>query len=183
MQSGLLSSWIVIPFSCPPFIVYLQVCVLKILLLLVNCERSDDCCRGVGSTVTHHIAYYLLTTQYPQSQTMSLPPTTFGDASVIEALGQHEYRINVHPDFSWGSVAHGGYLFSLLWKVIALHYRTTLQKYDQPDTVAMHLELLRPAPLGEAKVVVKDTRLGKGSSTVHVALVQGGKERVVGYAT
>jgi hypothetical protein len=25
--------------------------------------------------------------------------------------------------------------------------------------------------------------LGKGSSTVHVALVQGGKERVVGYAT
>jgi hypothetical protein len=25
--------------------------------------------------------------------------------------------------------------------------------------------------------------LGKGSSTAHVALVQGGKERVVGYAT
>jgi len=74
-------------------------------------------------------------------------------------------------------------LFSLLSKVIALHYRTTLQKYDQPDTVAMHVELLRPAPLGEAKVVVKDVRLGKGSSTVHVALVQGGKERVVGYAT
>jgi acyl-coenzyme A thioesterase PaaI-like protein len=114
---------------------------------------------------------------------MSLPPTTFGEASVVESLGQHEYRVDIHSDFSWGTVAHGGYLFSLLSKVIALHYRTTLQKYDQPDMVAMHVELLRPAPLGEAKVVVKDVRLGKGSSTVHVALVQGGKERVVGYAT
>jgi acyl-coenzyme A thioesterase PaaI-like protein len=114
---------------------------------------------------------------------MSLPPTTFEQASLIETLGTHEYRINVHPHFSWGTVAHGGYLFSLLWKAIALHSRTTLQKYDQPDTVAMHLEFLRPAPLGEARVVVRDVRLGKGSSTVHVALVQGGKERVVGYAT
>jgi acyl-coenzyme A thioesterase PaaI-like protein len=115
--------------------------------------------------------------------TMSLPPTTFGDASLVESLGQHEYRVTIHPDFSWGTVAHGGYLFSLLSKVIALHYSTTLQKYNQPDTVAMHVELLRPAPLGEAKVVVKDVRLGKGSSTVHVALVQDGKERVAGYAT
>jgi len=114
---------------------------------------------------------------------MSLPPTTFEEASVVESLGTHEYRVSIHPDFSWGSVAHGGYLFSLLSKAIALHYRTTLQKYDQPDTAAMHLELLRPAPLGEAKVMVKDSRLGKGSSTVQVALVQGGKERVVGYAT
>jgi acyl-coenzyme A thioesterase PaaI-like protein len=80
-------------------------------------------------------------------------------------------------------VAHGGYLFSLLWKVIAEHYRTTLGSYDQPDTVAMHVELLRPTALGETVVQVKDVRLGKGSSTVHVALVQGGKERVVGYAT
>jgi hypothetical protein len=88
---------------------------------------------------------------------MSLPPTTFGDASLVEALGQHEYRVTIHPDFSWGTVAHGGYLFSLLSKVIALHYNT--------------------------KVVVKDVRLGKGSSTVHVALVQDGKERVAGYAT
>ena len=114
---------------------------------------------------------------------MSLPPTTFGDASLVESLGQHEYRVTIHPDFSWGTVAHGGYLFSLLWKAIAEHYRTALKSYDQPDTVAMHVELLRPVPLGEAVIHIKDMRLGKGSSTVHVALVQGGKERVVGYAT
>jgi acyl-coenzyme A thioesterase PaaI-like protein len=114
---------------------------------------------------------------------MSLPPTTFLEASHIQPLGTHEYGVSVHPDFAWGSVAHGGYLFSLLWKVIAEHYRTTLGSYDQPDTVAMHVELLRPTALGEAVVQVKDVRLGKGSSTVHVALVQGGKERVVGYAT
>lgn len=114
---------------------------------------------------------------------MSLPPTTFDDASRVKSLETHEYQVSIYPDFAWGSVAHGGYLFSLLWKVIAEHFRSTLQSYAQPDTVALHVELLRPAPLGEARVHVKDVRLGKGSSTVHVALVQGGKERVVGYAT
>jgi hypothetical protein len=118
-----------------------------------------------------------------QELEMSLPPTTFSEASHIQSLGTHQYGVVIHPDFAWGSVAHGGYLFSLLWKVIAEHYRTTLASYDQPDTVAMHVELLRPTALGEAVVQVKDARLGKGSSTLHVALVQGGKERVVGYAT
>lgn len=94
---------------------------------------------------------------------MSLPPTKFEDASRVESLGSHEYGIKVHPDFAWGSVAHGGYLFSLLWKAIAEHYRTTLKSYDQPDTVAMHVELLRPVPLGEAVIQVKDVRLGKRS--------------------
>jgi hypothetical protein len=94
---------------------------------------------------------------------MSLPPTKFEDASRIEPLGSHEYAIKVHPDFAWGTVAHGGYLFSLLWKAIAEHYRTTLKSYDQPDTVAMHVELLRPVPLGEAVIQIKDVRLGKGS--------------------
>jgi acyl-coenzyme A thioesterase PaaI-like protein len=114
---------------------------------------------------------------------MSLPPTTFEDASRVEPLGSHEYRVNIHPDFAWGSVAHGGYLFSLLWRSITEHNRTTLRKYDQPETVAMHVELLRPVPSGDAVIQIKDVRLGKGSSTVHVALWQGGKERVVGYAT
>jgi hypothetical protein len=118
-----------------------------------------------------------------QEPDMSLPPTTFSKASHIQPFGTHEYSVVIHPDFAWGSVAHGGYLFSLLWKVIAEHYQTTLASYDQPDTVAMHVELLRPTALGEAVVQVKDVRLGKGSSTAHVALVQGGKERVVGYAT
>lgn len=114
---------------------------------------------------------------------MSLPPTNFEQASRIQSLSSHEYGIEVHADFSWGSVAHGGYLFSLLWEVIAEHFRSTLTSYDQPDTIAMHVELLRPVPLGRAEVKVKDVRLGKGSSSVHVSLVQGGKERVVGYAT
>lgn len=114
---------------------------------------------------------------------MSLPPTTFEDASHVQSLGTHEYRVTIAPTFSWGSVAHGGYVFSLLWKAISEHFRSTLAEYAQPDTVAMHVELLRPAPVGEGFVRIKDVRLGKGSSTVHVSLEQGGKERVVGYAT
>lgn len=114
---------------------------------------------------------------------MSLPPTNFEQASQIQSLSSHNYQVDIHADFSWGTVAHGGYLFSLLWKVIAEHFRSSLASYDQPDTIAMHVELLRPAPLGKAEVKVKDVRLGKGSSSVHVSLEQGGKERVVGYAT
>ena len=130
-----------------------------------------------------HCSIPLIQPSEPSCVTMSLPPTEFEDASRVQSRGTHEYAIKVHPDFAWGSVAHGGYLFSLLWKAIAEHYQTTLKSYDQPDTVAMHVELLRPVPLGEAVIHVKDVRLGKGSSTVHVALVQDGKERVVGYAT
>ena len=70
----------------------------------------------------------------------------------------------------------------MLWKAVAEHYRTTLKSYDQPDTVAMHVELLRPVPMGEAVIRIKDVRLGKGSSTVHIALGHGGKDRVVAYA-
>lgn len=114
---------------------------------------------------------------------MSLPSPTFGDASRVKSLGSHEYQVGIHPNFAWGSVAHGGYVFSLLWKTIGEHFGSTLASYAQPDTVAMHVELLRPAPVGEAVVRVKDMRLGKASSTVHVSLEQGGKERVVGYAT
>jgi acyl-coenzyme A thioesterase PaaI-like protein len=114
---------------------------------------------------------------------MNSPPTTFLEAAQIEQVSSHEYKANVHPDFSFGPGAHGGFMVALCWRAIGEHFRTTLASYAQPDTVALHSEFLRPGVLGDAKVVVKDVRLGKGSSTVGFALVQGGKEKVLGYAT
>lgn len=113
----------------------------------------------------------------------NLPPTKFEDAAAVTAVGSHEYAVNVHPDFSYGPAGHGGFLQALLWRAIGLHFKTTLSKYDQLDTIALHIEFLRPAATGEARVHVKDVRLGKTSCMVHVSLVQGKTERVVGYAT
>jgi hypothetical protein len=91
---------------------------------------------------------------------MSLPLTSFEDSSRVESLGIHEYNVNVHLDFSWGSMANSGYLFSLLLEVVAEYCRAPLERYAQPDTVALHVELLRPAPLGYAIFQVKGFEVG-----------------------
>ena len=79
--------------------------------------------------------------------------------------------------------AHGGFSTSLLWHAVLKHFETTLAKYSQPDSISLHVEFLRPATLGEVSISVKDAKLGRGTSTVHARLVQGGKERVAGYVT
>lgn len=114
---------------------------------------------------------------------MVWPKVLFEDAAKVTQVGSHEYKANVHPDYSYGPAAHGGFTVALIWRAIAVHYRTTLAKYDLPDTIACHVEFLRPAMLGDVSVQIKDVRLGKASSTVHAALVQKGTERVVVYAT
>lgn len=66
---------------------------------------------------------------------------------------------------------------------ISEHFQQTLKHLDQPDTLTIHLEYLRTATVGGADVIVKDVKLGLHTSTVHISLSQGGKEKVVGYAT
>jgi hypothetical protein len=105
------------------------------------------------------------------------------EAANIKQISSHKYTCNIHPDFCYVKAAHGGSVVSILWRVLAEHYRTTLARQNQPDTVNLHVEFLRGATIGEAEVVVEDVRLGNSSSTVMVKGLQGGKERVVGYFT
>lgn len=107
----------------------------------------------------------------------------FEDAARIEQNGSHEYKANVHADYSYGPAAHGGFLVALVWRSIAMHFKTTLANYNLPDTIACHVEFLRPVALGEVSINIKDVRLGKASSTVHATLTQKGTERVVVYGT
>ena len=86
-------------------------------------------------------------------------------------------------DYSWALVIHGGYLASVILRAISDHFQSTLQDLDQPDTLTLHLEYLRPATAGSADLVVTDVKKGPHTSTIHVALSQGGKEKVAGYAT
>ncbi|KAK6434567.1 hypothetical protein LTR95_009253 [Oleoguttula sp. CCFEE 5521] len=103
---------------------------------------------------------------------------TFVEAARLKAVGSHEYSIHVHEDWSAAAAAHGGNLNALIWRAISLHFQTTLVKQQQPDTVALHFEYLRPGVAGDAMIKIEDVRLGKASSAVQATLSQGGKEKV-----
>lgn len=85
------------------------------------------------------------------------------------------------------SVPHGGYVTSVFLNVIRQHFSTTLSGQKQPHTITLHLEFLRRTSTGPALFTVRDVKLGRQTSTVHVALSQSSenvsREEVVGYAT
>lgn len=68
-------------------------------------------------------------------------------------------------------------------RVSSTHFRTTLSSQNQPHTLALHLEFLRRTQVGPARFVVKDVKLGRQASVIHVTLSQDGREEVVGYVT
>ena len=78
---------------------------------------------------------------------------------------------------------HGGYLASVILRAVSDHFHSTLQDLDQPDTLTLHLEYLRSATAGSADLVITDVKKGSHTSTIHINLNQGGKEKVAGYAT
>ncbi|TVY33022.1 hypothetical protein LSUB1_G007348 [Lachnellula subtilissima] len=109
--------------------------------------------------------------------------TTFGDATAVKALSTHKYSAWFHDDWCIGSVPHGGYVTSIFMQVVATHFNTTLSKQNQPHTIALHLDFLRRTQVGEAHFTVKDTKLGRQASVVHVTLSQAGREEVLGVIT
>ncbi|TVY38444.1 hypothetical protein LOCC1_G005851, partial [Lachnellula occidentalis] len=109
--------------------------------------------------------------------------TTFADATAVKALSTHNYSAWFHDDWCIGSVPHGGYVTSIFKQVVATHFNTTLSKQNQPHTIALHLDFLRRTQAGEAHFTVKDTKLGRQASVVHVTLSQAGREEVLGVIT
>lgn len=78
---------------------------------------------------------------------------------------------------------HGGYVTSCILRVAHTHFSTTLRKQDQPHTLTLHLEFPRRTEIGLATCVVKDVKLGRQTSTIHVTLSQHGREEVLAYIT
>lgn len=66
-------------------------------------------------------------------------------------------------------------------RVASKHFSTTLAKQNQPHTITLHLEFMRRTQIGPATFKVQDMKLGRQASVVHIALVQDGREEVVGY--
>lgn len=66
-------------------------------------------------------------------------------------------------------------------RTASLHFATTLSKQKQPHTLTLHLEFMRRTQKGLAKFVVKEMKLGRQASVIHITLYQDDREEVVGY--
>lgn len=66
-------------------------------------------------------------------------------------------------------------------QVAKTHFSTTLAKQNQPHSITLHLEFVRRTEVGEATFIVRDVKLGRLASTIHISLFQNGREEVLGY--
>ncbi|KAI4093230.1 MAG: hypothetical protein LQ344_003057 [Seirophora lacunosa] len=85
-------------------------------------------------------------------------------------------------------VPHGGFVTSCFLSTASLHFSTTHARRNQPHTITLHLTFLRRTSVGPAHLCVRDVKLGKRTSTVHISLAQASdastaEPSVVGYLT
>lgn len=81
------------------------------------------------------------------------------------------------------TVPHGGYITSCFLQVAKTHFSKTLSAQNQPHTITLHLEFVRRTEVGPATFKVRDVKVGRLTSTVHISLFQNGREEVIGYLT
>lgn len=81
----------------------------------------------------------------------------------------------------------GGYITSVFQSVARMHFETTLKKQNQPHVLALGLNFLRRTEAGPALFTVKEVKLGRQTSVVHITLTQNMnnevREEVIGYIT
>ncbi|OCL08296.1 hypothetical protein AOQ84DRAFT_318725, partial [Glonium stellatum] len=109
--------------------------------------------------------------------------SSWDEATAIQIIDSHTYSANFPDDWCIGKVPHGGFVTGCFLRVVAIHFQTTLSQQNQPHTITLHLEFLRRTQEGPAVFVVKDVKLGRQTSVVHVTMSQDGREEVVGYIT
>ncbi|KAI1767761.1 thioesterase-like superfamily-domain-containing protein [Hypoxylon sp. FL1150] len=108
---------------------------------------------------------------------------SFAEATAVKAIDSHTYAVHLDTEWCVGSVPHGGVITSVFLRVAATHFNTTLAAQNQPHTISLHLEFLRRTQEGAGTLTVRDVKLGRQTSTVHISLSQDGREEVVGYLT
>lgn len=104
-------------------------------------------------------------------------------ASSVEQVDSHTYRVLLQDPWAIGSVPHGGYVTTCVQQAVRKHFDTTLKKQGQPHTLGLHLSFLRRTSLGPAFIKIRDAKIGRQTSVVHITIEQDGREEVVGYIT
>ncbi|PWY69589.1 hypothetical protein BO70DRAFT_355929 [Aspergillus heteromorphus CBS 117.55] len=100
--------------------------------------------------------------------------SVFEAAIQVTPLGSHRYSAHLEDAWCIGSVPHGGYTSSVLYRLALVHFAQTHPTlYNGPATpITMQLAFLRRTAVGPAVLTVQDTKLGRRTSTVHVTLSQ-----------
>ncbi|KAK8136477.1 hypothetical protein PG984_004417 [Apiospora sp. TS-2023a] len=113
-----------------------------------------------------------MSVQRPTAAATAAAPPTFAAAIAVQQVDSHTYRAAFNEAWSVGSVPHGGIVTSVLLRCAALHFGTTLAAQAQPHAITLHAEFLRRTQAGPATLRVRDVKLGRQTSTVHVTLSQ-----------
>ncbi|KAF2810342.1 uncharacterized protein BDZ99DRAFT_462923 [Mytilinidion resinicola] len=108
---------------------------------------------------------------------------SWAEATAITPVDSHTYSAFLHSDWCIGKVPHGGFVTGCFLRVVETHFCSTLAAQTQPHTITLHLEFLRRTEAGPATFKVKDVKLGRQTSVVHVTMSQDGRDEVVGYIT
>ncbi|RDL34629.1 Uncharacterized protein BP5553_07757 [Venustampulla echinocandica] len=108
---------------------------------------------------------------------------SFEDGTAVKQLSSHTYESHFYDAWCIGTVPHGGYVTSIFQRVASTHFNTTLAAQNQPHTITLHLDFLRRTQAGPALFTVRDIKLGRQASVIHVTLTQAGREEIVGYIT
>lgn len=110
-------------------------------------------------------------------------PKLWSEATAIKQSSPHTYEAQFPGDWCIGTVPHGGFVTGTFLQVVRTHFNTTLSSQNQPHTITLHLDFLRRTQEGPALFTVKDVKLGRQTSVIHVSLSQQGRDEVVGYIT
>jgi hypothetical protein len=68
-------------------------------------------------------------------------------------------------------------------QVASAHFNSTLSKQNQPHSIALHIDFLRRTEAGPALFTVKDLKLGRQTSVIHITLTQSGREEALAVIT
>ncbi|KAI0382374.1 thioesterase family protein [Hypomontagnella monticulosa] len=94
----------------------------------------------------------------------------FSEATKIEKLDSHTYRVNLLDAYCIGAVPNGGYAGSCVLAAASAH----LSERNQRDMLTVHFEYPDQAGAGPAIVKVEEVKLSRRFSTIHLSLWQGG---------
>ncbi|KAI0106401.1 thioesterase family protein [Nemania sp. FL0031] len=94
----------------------------------------------------------------------------FAEATRVNKLDSHTYKVDLHHVFSIGAVPNGGYVGSCLIAAGNAH----LSSRGQSDLLTAHFEFPAQTAAEPAIIVIEDVKLSRRLSTLHLTLWQGG---------
>ncbi|KAK0668044.1 thioesterase-like superfamily-domain-containing protein [Cercophora samala] len=94
----------------------------------------------------------------------------FSQATKVERLDSHTYKVNLIDSYCIGTVPNGGYSASCLLEAARLHLTSKHQK----DAMTSHFQFLNRTEVGPAIIAISDVKPGRQFSMLHLSLYQRG---------